>query len=220
MSNPEQQDELSAAAVARYLKNNPNFFQAYPDVAANLQIPHETGEAVSLMQYQARVLRDKNQTLHKRLQQLVDNARRNDRLFDRTRTLILEIMDADNLDALDAALQSAMRSLYSVDQACLILFVPVSGSNVRQVLDAETHQQMCLPFGNKHAFCGQLDSPLMAQYFSDKSRVGSMAACMLDNHYGIFALGHNDAQYFKSSMDTLFLDFVGEVLSRRLRAWL
>jgi len=56
----------------------------------------------------------------------------------------------------------------------------------------------------------------MELFFHENSQVGSMAACLLKNDLGILALGHKKEDYFKSNMDTLFLDYVAEIVSRRL----
>ena len=89
--------KLDAREVAAFLKQNPGFFRSYPDVVAELDVPHETGATVSLVEHQSRILREKNRELHTRLQTLVENARRNDRLFEHTRRLTLDLLDAQSM---------------------------------------------------------------------------------------------------------------------------
>jgi len=51
--------KLDAREVAAFLKQNPGFFRSYPDVVAELDVPHETGATVSLVEHQSRILREK-----------------------------------------------------------------------------------------------------------------------------------------------------------------
>jgi uncharacterized protein YigA (DUF484 family) len=210
----EYKNQLNEREVAAFLKQNPNFFRKFPDVIAQLDIPHDTGDAVSLVERQSKILRDKNNELHDRLKQLVDNARRNDRLFEQTRRLTLDLLDAQTIEEVEQALQESMNLVYGVDYACITLFVPAM--NMQAVIEVEMQHQMVRHFGRKQAIVGQLSDDQMELFFHPNSRVGSMAACLLKNELGIVALGHKQDEYFKSNMDTLFLDYVSEIVSRRL----
>src|SRR5690625_5729921 len=79
-------EKLTADAVADYLKNHPGFFQARDDLLLSLELTHpHGGAAISLLERQVSILRERNMAMRERLASLVDNARRNDRLFDQTR---------------------------------------------------------------------------------------------------------------------------------------
>lgn len=210
----KDEKQLSARDVAAFLKSNPDFFRSFPEIVAQLHVPHETGASVSLVEYQSRILREKNNELHERLGQLVDNARRNDRLFEQTRRLTLDLLDAQSIEEVEQSLQECMTALYGVDYACLTLFVPAM--TMQCITEVEMQHQLVRHFGRNHAFCGQLSDEQMELFFHEDSKVGSMAACLLKNDLGILAIGHKQDTYFKSNMDTLFLDYVSEIISRRL----
>ena len=210
----QDKNQLNEREVAAFLKQNPDFLRKFPDVVHELDIPHETGGAISLVEHQSKILRDKNNELHERLQQLVENARRNDRLFEQTRRLTLDLLDAQSIEEVEQALQESMNLVYGVDYACITLFVPAM--NMQAVIEVEMQDQMVRHFGRKQAIVGQLSDDQMELFFHAKSKVGSMAACLLKNDLGIMALGHKQDEYFKSNMDTLFLDYVAEIVSRRL----
>jgi uncharacterized protein YigA (DUF484 family) len=210
----QHKNQLNEREVAAFLKQSPDFFRKFPDIVAQLDIPHETGGAISLVERQSKILRDKNNELHDRLKQLVENARRNDRLFEQTRRLTLDLLDAQTIEEVEQALQESMNLVYGVDYACITLFVPAM--NMQAVIEVEMQHQMIRHFGRKQAIVGQLSDDQMELFFYPNSRVGSMAACLLKNELGIVALGHKEDEYFKSNMDTLFLDYVSEIVSRRL----
>lgn len=210
----QDKSALNEREVAAFLKKRPDFFRHYPEIVSQLDVPHETGASVSLVEYQSKILREKNNELHERLQQLVDNARRNDRLFEQTRRLTLDLLDAQSIEEVEQSLQQAMIALYGVDHACITLFVPAM--TMQSVTEVEVQDQLVRHFGRKQAFCGQLSDDQMELFFHEKSKVGSMAACLLKNDLGILSIGHKDDDYFKSNMDTLFLDYLSEIVSRRL----
>ncbi len=209
-----KKSSLSAPEVAAFLTQNPDFFRNYPDIAAQLDVPHETGATVSLVEYRSKLLQTKNAELHKRLEQLVENARRNDRLFEQTRRLTLDLLDAHSIEEVEQSLQQCMTAIYNVDYACITLFVP--SMTMQSITEVEVQEQLVRHFGRKHTFCGQLSDEQMELFFHDNSTVGSMAACLLKNDLGILSIGHKSEEYFKNNMDTLFLDYVSEIVSRRL----
>ncbi len=209
-----EKSTLDARQVAAFLSENPEFFRTYPEIIAQLDIPHETGATVSLVEYQSKLLRTKNNELHDRLKQLVENARRNDRLFEQTRRLTLDLLDAQSIEEVEQSLQQCMATVYGVDHACITLFVPAM--TMQCITEVEMQHHLVRHFGRKHAFCGQLSDEQMELFFHEKSKVGSMAACLLKNDLGILSIGHKSEDYFKSNMDTLFLDYVSEIISRRL----
>ncbi len=210
----QDKDQLSARDVAAFLKEHPEFFRNFPEIVAQLDVPHETGATVSLVEYQSKILRNKNNELHERLQQLVENARRNDRLFEQTRKLTLDLLDAQSIEEVEQSLQQCMNAVYNVDYACITLFVP--SMTLQSITEVDMQFQLVRHFGRKHAFCGQLSEDQMELFFQENNPVGSMAACLLKNDLGILALGHKEQDYFKSNMDTLFLNYVSEIVSRRL----
>ena len=51
--------------VIDYIKDNPDFFIRHSSLLAEIEIPHESGSAISLIERQLSVLRDKNKKLDK-----------------------------------------------------------------------------------------------------------------------------------------------------------
>jgi uncharacterized protein YigA (DUF484 family) len=85
---------LNDELVRDYLMDNDSFLQRNPDILDFLHIPHASGSAVSLVEKQASVLREKNVEMRHRLKALSQNARENDLLFEKTRTLVLSLLEA------------------------------------------------------------------------------------------------------------------------------
>ena len=73
--------------------------------------------------------------------------------------------------------------------------------------------------GANRAVCGILREDEMVFLFGERGRqVGSVAAVPLryDSLYGILAVGNRDPNFYKSSMGTLFLSYIAEILNRVL----
>ena len=81
----------SDVAVAAYLREHPEFFIEHPEVLESLRIPHACKPAVSLLEYQNRLLRERGQRVHDKWMELVAIARDNDRLSERVQRLVLNL---------------------------------------------------------------------------------------------------------------------------------
>ncbi len=77
--------ELTADQVADWLLDHPHFFADREELLAEMRVPHQRGTAISLVERQLGLLRDRNGEMRHRLTHLMDVARDNDRLFDKTR---------------------------------------------------------------------------------------------------------------------------------------
>ena len=82
----------------RYLRENPDFFGRHPMLLTDLSLPHDSGEAISLVERQVAILRERNIDMRRRLTHLVGAANTNDTLFEKTRRFTLNMLDCDDLD--------------------------------------------------------------------------------------------------------------------------
>ena len=65
-------DEFPESAIADYLKSHPDFFERHPLILLSLKLPHRTGgSAVSLVERQVSVLRQRNAQLERQFKDLV-----------------------------------------------------------------------------------------------------------------------------------------------------
>ena len=109
-------------AIATYLAQHPDFFDRHGDILRDLRLHHPSGRAVSLIEKQVSALRERNTELRHRLNQLLDNARQNDRLFERSKRLVLSLLECDELGDLIDALYYSLDKEFSIPFVRLILF--------------------------------------------------------------------------------------------------
>lgn len=232
MNKPVNQNTLSLSheEVETFLREHPDFFMSRNGLLSELNLPHESGSAISLVERQVSVLRDRSRDLRKRLGQLLDTARENDRLFLKTQDLVLGLLEAKSLDEVITTVQVSLRDAYQVDTNSLILFgtpEQFRDTNAYIVTREEAHAQIGSIIQSNKATCGALRETEMAFLFppslfeGSPRSVGSAAVAPLQYHdfnksgtFGLLAIGSFDPDRYRSSMGTLFLSYIAEVLNR------
>ncbi|MDO6806169.1 DUF484 family protein, partial [Wenyingzhuangia sp. 1_MG-2023] len=68
------------------------------------------------------VHRDRNIELRQRMSDLLENARRNDQLFEKTRRLVLALIEANSWLALHTALDDSLRNDFGVNAWAMLHF--------------------------------------------------------------------------------------------------
>ena len=219
--NQEKPQLPDAEAVAAYLRAHPEFFVDHDELIPELRIPHQPGTAVSLVERQVKLLRERNIEMRHRLSQLMDVARDNDRLFDKTRRLVLDLLDATSLEEVIGAVDESLRHEFQVPYVSLILFSETPLPVGRSVTANEAQQAIGGLLGSGKTVCGVLRPHELAFLFGEpESRsIGSAAVVALNQQQGILAIGSEDPQHYKSSLGTLFLGYIAEVLTRVLPSY-
>jgi hypothetical protein len=221
----DQQDtpkplDLDSTAVVDYLRLHPEFFVEHDELIPELRIPHQRGDTISLVERQVKLLRDRNIEMRHRLSQLMDVARDNDRLFDKTRRLVLDLLDAASLEELVSTVEDSLRHQFQVPFVSLILFSDTPLAVGRSVSSAEAHQAIGGLLAGGKTICGVLREHELNFLFgeSEAKQVGSAAVVALSYQglHGVLAIGSVDPQHYKSSLGTLFLGYIAEVLARVL----
>lgn len=214
-----------ADAVADYLAKHPTFFIGRDELLLKMKLPHDSGEAVSLLEKQLQLLRERTLNQHSRIQDLLENAGDNDALFEKTRMLILTLLNPHSLVELSTCLNKELGQLFNNVESHLFFITDkpeeFDGLTVRS--PDQARQVLGDSFGQKRTQCGEL-RPEQAEFFfpDDPGKITSAALVTihLPQEEGadpklvpMLVIGSTDRDYFHSSQDTLFLDFIGEVLS-------
>lgn len=216
---PAAIDGLDDDTVREYLKNNGDFLQRNPDLLDHLHVSHASGSAVSLVEKQVSVLRERNMDLRHRLNSLTANARDNDRLYERTRILVLKLLEADSPASLCSTFMDSMAGDFDVEHASIILFGDQDSQDACRVESAESAKiEIGALLKGSKAVCGALRKEELNYLFPDAGEVGSAALTPLGNgpELGLIAVGSSDAGRYNSNMGTLFLAHIADVIVRLL----
>lgn len=214
--------DLNPEQVAGYLRLHPDFFLKRPDLLTDIEVAHPAGGAVSLLERQVSILRERNMDMRHRLNNLLENARTNDRLFEQTKQLVLHLVEAQTLDQIVDTFVNSLQHDFQIDFASIVLIGNPNlhrGVRARVVSLAEARAQIDGLLKSSKAVCGVLRPEEVQFLFPDHTRqIGSAAVVPLSygNPLGVLAIASTDANYFRSSMGTLFLGYIAEVLNRLL----
>ncbi len=211
--------ELNDDTVREYLKDNADFLQRNPDMLDHLHISHASGSAVSLVEKQVSVLRERNVEMRHRLNHLTANARENDRLYGHTRALVLSLLDARDLDGLHHAFCRAMEKDFKVEHSSLILFGEGPGNSRCRIEPLESARIEVGALIRSHKpVCGVLREEELRYLFPNADGLGSAALMPLvdGEEMGLIAVGSSDPNRYTSSTGTLFLAHIADVIVRLL----
>lgn len=206
----------SEAQVIEYLRSHPDFFQHHAELLGELRLPHESGSAVSLVERQVAILRDRNNVMRRRMTELMQTARTNDELFSKTRTLTLELLNVASWHELNEVLATFVLTDFHADFVCCHLTcVPVSFDHLQRhdgVLPNERFMRGAYPV------CTTLRPDELAALFPstvhDREGSAVLAPLGLTGNRGCLAIGSRDPQAYSPDMDTLFVTYIAEVLTR------
>jgi uncharacterized protein YigA (DUF484 family) len=216
----EAETALSEEQVREYLKQHEDFLQRNPDMLDHLHIAHASGSAVSLVEKQVSVLRERNVDMRHRLNSLTANARENDSLYDKTRRLVLALLDAQDIEALYRTFMEAMANEFKVEHASMILFGEnADAGDCRIESAASAMVEIGALLKSSKPVCGVLRKEEFAYLFPDAGEVGSAVLMPLaggGEQVGLVAVGSSDAGRYGSNMGTLFLNHIAEVIVRLL----
>lgn len=212
--------DLSAEAIARYLRHHPQFFEEHPHLLKKLHLKHDSGEAISLMERQNQILRQENRQLIDRLNHFIQVAQRNDRLFMQLQRLVLELLPQADCHTLLSTLQHGLTRDFDVHETTVILFNRANGDG-----DAWLHAERDALAGHfpklvndGKALCGGFTAEERNVLFAGLPVQSIALAPLVDNDdiVGLLALGHHHAEHFRSGTDTLFLTHLASVTSQLL----
>ena len=218
------QDDLDQTAddreeqIAEYIIAHPDFFTRHADALAAIDLPHPTGDAISLIERQVRTLRSQSLNYRRQLEDLIAVARENDALAKRLHRLTLALIETRSFDEVLNTLQDELREQFKADSVEMKLFAS-------EQLEAHAHEPGPALFSDflKRARpnCGQLDKAQLEYLFGPQAgETGSAALIPLTAPplAGVLAIGSRDPQRFHEGKSVDFLQRLAEVVSATLQA--
>lgn len=211
--------DLNDTAVEQYLQKHPDFLHRHAELLDHIDIPHASGNAVSLVEKQVSILRERNIDMRHRLAVLTENARRNDLLYEQTRALTLKLLEANTLSDLHNIFKASMAQDFEVEFCTMILFgdAMLASDDLRMDTAERARNEVGALLRNRKPLCGALRQEELGYLFPDTGNVASAAVMPILTEYnelGIIAVGSSDASRYDSNMGTLFLTYIADVLAR------
>jgi hypothetical protein len=223
-SSAEFGDTFAESDVADYLRSHPDFFERNAGLLLKLRLPHQTGaSAVSLVERQVSMLRQRNSELDRQLKDLVAVAKLNSALVEKIHVLSVKLMAESSLIGKLEQLERSLREDFSAERAALFLFDNTStGSELppgfaRRI---SPEDQSLKPFA---AFlraarprCGSLrDRQREVVFGREADSIASAAMVPLgsDAKLGFLVIGSHDPNHFHPGKRMDFLARLGELVA-------
>ncbi len=225
---PEPRKTLDPDRVAEWLARHPDFFVGREGLLQQLKVPHpEAQGTTSLLERLVHDLRRRAEQAEWRLEQLLESARHNEGQFRRTRELVLALLEAEDADALGQALATQMAERFQVptlalwSPASLTDQEPLPPQPPRHVLDDHAGARLAALLDGRSSRCTRLtptDWARLLPHATPPRQAGSCALARLSmgEPMGYLLLASPDPDHFRASMDTLFTEYLGDVLARLL----
>lgn len=227
MSEQQPIRTLSEAeqAIVRYLSAHPEFFNRHPELVETLRIPHPCQPAVSLLQHQVRVLRERNAQLHGKLEEWVEVARENGDLIGRLQRLTLVLIEASGLAEMLTGIEGVLRAEFKAEYTLLCLTPGAQPADWEHAMILSPAAQTLFGplLSSGRPLCGRLTRQQTQALFGElASRIASAALVPLrgERWQGLLAVGSQAEERFQPGMGTLFLSCMGELISGALQTHL
>lgn len=213
--------------IVDYLRSHPDFFERHPNLLLGLRLPHRAGAAVSLVERQVAMLRQRNAELERQLTDLVAVAKHNNDLVEQIHSLSVRLMSVATAAERIEALEVSLREDFGSEQAVLVLFPREPGAALPRagfVLGIERDDPALKPFSaflrSARPRCGALRDRQRELLFPRETD-GIVSAAMVplgqDASQGFLVIGSRDPDYFNPGQRMDFLGRIGELVSVALR---
>ncbi len=207
--------EKQEQTIVNFLSANPDFFERHPELLNNLELSHENGEAVSLIERQVKSLRQELDQSKQQLKELVAIGHDNERLNKRMHQLTLTLIDSVNFDECLNALQDKLHEDFDADAVELHLFThnEVDGLSNADLDGYRDFLDSGVPT------CGMIEMEQLKYLFGPQAEdIKSTALIPIKSEgvLGVLAIGSSSENRFCADMGTEYLQRLGEIISRTL----
>lgn len=213
---------LTIEEVAEFLRANPDFFEAHPDVLLNINVPHpHGGRTVSIPERQLIATREKVKLMESKLAELIEFGEENDRLSEKVHALGLKLIACQSLDACIDTLYLELLDQFQVPHVAVRMWrvVPPEGAagtpefqpsplELRQFVEAMTAP-----------YCGGHPVYETNQWFGEHAphlKSYAMVPLKAGPTFGLLLMASESAERFYADMGTLFLTRIGDLFAHCL----
>lgn len=209
---------ISSQDVADYLTKNTDFFENNPEILGRIDVPHASGEAISLIERQVGVLRQENRNLRSKIRDLVDIAKENDELMARMNRLSAALVSSKTLDDAIHILKDRLIHDFTADGVAMRLIGDFQENAVDSSPEIVSKEHAAIPLfesilARGKPVCGRFNNQQLEFMFDDKGEaIKSVAVIPLgDGSLGFISIGSEDPERFRAGISTSFLSYLGEI---------
>lgn len=216
-------ETFTEADIASYLRSHPDFFERHAPLLLRLRLPHQAGSAVSLVERQVSMLRQRNAELERQLKDLLAVAKANNTLVENIHQLSVRLLRAEGLETKLEQLEISLREDFGSEHAVLVLFecadLP-AGLRHGFVKQFRADDARLRPFASflraARPRCGALrDSQGEVLFERDADSIVSAAMVPIGDgaKIGFLVIGSRDPDHFHPGKRMDFLSRLGELVA-------
>ncbi|HKM14508.1 MAG TPA: DUF484 family protein [Marinospirillum sp.] len=204
-------EQISAEQVAAWLNQNRHFFIGREQLLTSLALAHDCGSAESLLLYQIKNLREKLNQQKQDHEQLLNNARDNEKRLKRIERLLVKLLEAESTEELTALLKEELQHNFALPYLAIWSHNKING--LPEASEEQQQQQLAL-LAKKRLTSLQLNATTAALLGLDNLQQGSAIICRLNhtNHLGVLVFAHPSSNHFRQQ-DTLFVEYLATIVS-------
>lgn len=212
---------MKSEDVAKYLQDNPQFFEEHAELMLRMVIPHpHGGRTISITERQMLGLRDKNRQLEGKMSELLQFGEENDAISEKMHRLGVAMIAAATLQSVLHTFNFHLRDDFSIPNVAVRLWDrPEHADELPEFTEVSEELQVFAETLSQ-PYCGSTSGFETSSWFGAASNhVRSQALIAMRNGggtIGMIALGSEDAQRFYAGMGTLYLERLGELVSAAL----
>lgn len=214
---------IDADAVARYLRDHPEFFDQHADLLGTITLPHpHGGRAISLQERQVEVLRERHRTLELKLAELIRIGEENDAIGSKLQKWTRQLLLAGDAGQLPDIVVDGLGTIFSVPQVAMRLWGLRDEWANLECAQPVPVDVITLANSMPQPFCGPNSDFQAATWLPEGGRdTRSIALLPLrkgidPKAFGLLVLGSADADRFRSGMGTAYLERIAEMASAAL----
>lgn len=212
---------MEAHEIARFLRDNSDFFSQHADVFAFMKVPHPyDGRAISLTERQVLALRERNKGLEAKLAELLRRAEENAFIGERLLVWSRGLLAVRDFGLLPEVVCASLQEVFTIPQVTLRLWdkVPPELAD-KPWAQAVSDSSRRFADGLNTPFCGPSEALEAANWFDTPIQSVALIALrvgMAPQAFGLLALGSPDPTRYTNNMGTDFLMHIGELASAAL----
>lgn len=208
---------LTNKEVADFLLFNPDFLSKNPEILNSIEVIHETGGAVSLIQRQVELLRENYNSTTNNLLDLLSIAKANEEIFSQTKELILSLIETKSIIEIAEKIEHVFEKEFNATKCRLVFFKDHKAIPKGRLKDAkESHKNFGDKYNSIDIYCGPISEKQATFIFGKRTKIIECALVPLRSSEfpGLIAIGSSIAGKYNAEKDTLFLDFIAEVANK------
>ncbi|MFL2734627.1 MAG: DUF484 family protein [Gammaproteobacteria bacterium] len=201
--------KIDVKDVELFLLDNLDFFVTRESLVSEMKFKHSQSSASSILERQIMKLRDEHKNVIELLKSFIDTATINEDLFKKSKDLTLKILESATSDSIKEIVEKSFKKDFGVDE-CLIEFF-----DNKAIDKIEKGTGLSMHKGAVH--CGSFSNEKMSFLFKD-NKIESLviAVIVLKDQVGLLKLGSYDRAKYLGDEDTTFIEYIRDILEKKL----